>query len=192
MAKRGMSAAMLTETGAQANHPCHLVEITAESGGTPTTTYMTNYYRKLSWGGNEYLAVGKFLDIGNIQESSSFQIHKLELLLSGVDTSTINLFLNNHFIDQPAKVHVAMVNASTGEVVDDPVLIFDGNIDAMAVQEDPDAGTAVIKGTASNLFVDFMRKSGRHTTDSEQQYHFSGDLFFQPKLNKAATKEWGK
>jgi|SaaInlStandDraft_3_1057020.scaffolds.fasta_scaffold15588_2 hypothetical protein len=192
----GASSDMRTELGVEANRPCHLVEITTDNSGTPEVIYATNYFRNLVWDSNTYLAAGTFLEVDTVSESTAFSIHKTELSLSGVDSSNIATFLNNNFIDQDVKLYLAMIDSS-GDVIDNgsddqPVLIFDGNIDSAGVEEDPDGGTSILKVSAASQFVDFQRKSGRRTTDAEQQYHYSGDLFYQPKLSKTATKEWGR
>lgn len=199
--KRGLTADptvtdMETEFALESNSPCYLVEITTYNSGTPEVIYATNYFRNLDWGGNTYLAAGTFLEVSAIKETSAFQIHTTDFSLSGVDSSNVSTFLSNNFIDQDAKVYLAMVQ-SDGTIVnnsssDGPILIFSGAIDSVGLEESPDDGKSTLKVSAANLFVDFQRKSGRRTTDSEQQYHYAGDTFYQPKLSKTATKEWGR
>ncbi|MBT7913572.1 hypothetical protein HN588_06675 [Candidatus Bathyarchaeota archaeon] len=190
MSQRGMTAAALTELGAITNQPCHLVEVTTETSGTPSVVYMTDYSRNLDWDGNTYLAVGNLLGVGNISESAEFQIQKLDLALSGVDQSLVSLFINNNYLDQPVSVYMAFIN--NGAVVISPSLLFKGNMDSITMSEDPDSGQSTLRASASSLFVDFQRKSGRHTTDSDQQHYFPGDLFFRPAVNQVASKQWGK
>jgi hypothetical protein len=77
-------------------------------------------------------------------------------------------------------------------VVVDPILIFEGRMDSPVIDENPDNGSCIVSVSATNAWVDFERKSGRHTNHEEQQIFFPGDRGFEfvSELTKEIT--WGR
>ena len=81
MSERGASAAMLTEIAKPANQPCHLVKVVFDD----VTTYMTDAYKTVTYGGNDYTGIGHFLGFSDIEETADLSVSSMTVSVSGVD-----------------------------------------------------------------------------------------------------------
>lgn len=119
-------------------------------------------------GAQTFLALGPFLQFSSIDESADFQISNMTVSLGGLASTDLELFLSNQYIDYPLRIWRVWFDAA-GAQVGDPIQIFSGKMDKPAITDDPNGGVVVGVAASSN-FVDFGRRSGRHTNNSEQQY----------------------
>ncbi len=103
----------------------------------------------------------------------------------------MSAYSSETYIDRTVNLYKAFLNNSEA-VISDPVLIFSGRISGVGITENPDDGTCAIAVEAASQWVDFERRPGRHTTDSEQQIYFPGDKGFE--FSSEITKEilWGR
>lgn len=184
---RNASTSVLTEISAESNFPIHLLEIEFDS----TTYYLTDTSRTITWDGNEYTALGHFLNFTDIQETVEVQVNTVTGNLSGIDQTYISLFLSDNYIDRTVNIRKAFLNTAES-VISDPVLIFSGRISGVGINENPEDGTCIVTMEAASQWVDFERRPGRHTTDSEQQIYFAGDKGFEfaSEINKEIL--WGR
>lgn len=194
MANRGADAATLAEIAASRNIPFHLLEINTDAG----TTYLTDFARDLDYdnggGINTYLSVGHFLSFSGVTESIGFEINGVSIILSAVDKSFIAEFLTYDYIDQETVIHKGFINASDGSVIGVIRDFFNGRINSVETEEDPESGRHELIAEASSHFVDFERKAGRHTTTAEQELFFSGDKGFDyvGVTGEDIMAKWGK
>jgi hypothetical protein len=184
---RNASASVLTEIGADSNFPIHLVQFVFDDA----TYYMTDASRSITWDGNEYPALGHFLGFSDIEETAELQVSTVSGTLSGVDQTYVSLLLSENYIDRTVNIYKAFLNNAEA-IISDPVLIFSGRISGVAIEENPDDGSCTIAVEAASQWVDFERRPGRHTTDSEQQIYFPGDKGFEfaSEINKEIL--WGR
>jgi hypothetical protein len=184
---RSASASALTEISAQSNFPVHLVQLVFDDD----TYYMTDAVRTIEWDSNEYTALGHFLGFSDIEETAELQVSSVTGSLSGVDQVYVSLFLSENYIDRTVNIYKAFLNNAEA-VISDPVLIFSGRISGVSIAENPDDGSCTIGMEVASQWVDFERRPGRHTTDSEQQIYFDGDKGFEfaSEINKEIL--WGK
>ncbi|HRQ68528.1 MAG TPA: hypothetical protein P5031_08195 [Candidatus Syntrophosphaera sp.] len=193
MADRSATAAVITELGATKSQPVHLVEITIDDAdGNSTILYITDAWTSVTWNGHTYTALGHFMAFTDIEETAEVQVNALTLSLSGVDQSYISAFLSYYYIDRPVKIYKAFLDSTTMAVIADPILIFDGRMDEPGIEEHPEDGSCVVTVSATNIWVDFERKSGRHTNNEEQQVFFPGDLGFQYASEIVTDIIWGR
>jgi len=188
MSDRGASAAFKAELALAKNQPIHLVQVALDSG----TTYVTDAYKTIAYGGHDYLALGHLLGFSDIEESVQLQVSNLTLSLSGVDQSYIALFLGEAYIDRTVKIYKALLDVDDDSLVANPVLFFEGRMDQPVIQEDPDNGTCVLGVSCTNAWVDFERRPGRHTNHLEQQVHFPGDMGFEFASEVPKDLIWGR
>ena len=184
---RGSTAAFQAEVVKLQNHPVHLIEIHLDSG----VTYGNDGYKDISWSGNDYLALGSFIGYSDIEEAAEVIVSSITLSLSGVDQAWISTLLSEDYIDRTIKIYTAFLDTSQTLVVD-PVLVFEGRMDQPVISEDPAAGSAMIAVSATNAWVDFTRKTGRHTNHEEQNIFFSGDDGFEFASEIVKDVIWGK
>jgi hypothetical protein len=168
---RALSADVTAMLGDGSIHAANMVEVTTTAG----TTYLTDAHTPIDYGGNTYLAAGYLLGFSDVVEFADVQIASMTLSLSGVDQTMMSALLNNDYIDQYVTVMKAFLHHTDASLVGTPVTLFVGRIDSAGLREDPDAGTSTLTVTATSHWVDFERRSGRHTNAAEHSRFFPGD-----------------
>ena len=204
MSNRALTDNQLSYNARQSVNFYELLFIRTRETGTSTYdyTYLTNAAfdvrvsaaqaaaMELEPGGTvKFLAVGPFLQFSTIEESADFQITSLTVSLGGMRNEDLALFMQNQYIDQPIRVWRFWLNED-GEMVDNPILIFDGQIDKPVVSDDPDNGVT-IGCSASTQWITYSRTAGRHTNNDEQQHYFSGDTIFKFAADAVVDLKWG-
>lgn len=187
MTDRDASADVLAEIAKAASQPIHLVELYLDT----QTVRVTDAWRNVSWGGNDYIAVGQLLAFDGIDESVDLQVTSVRVSLSGVMQESIALVLSHNYIDARLVIYKAFIDSTASGVVIDPIAIFDGRCDAPLIEENPDDGKCLLLLSAAQHWVDFERRPGRHTNHEEQQLHFPGDMGFQYVANLNRDLKWG-
>jgi len=163
--------------------------------------YLTDCYKDLNLQvnntTNEYQAAGHLLSFDNVQESTDLQISSLNIGLSGVDRAFTAALLSYEYLDQPIKVYRVFLDESE-QVSHAPLLVFSGNIDTPVITDNPSEGVSTISISAASTFVDFERRSGRKTNESEQVLYRSlndiTEIDTGFKYNASNDKEiyWGR
>ena len=183
---RGSSSAFQTEIVKGQNRPVHLVSVHFDN----EIVYMTDAYKAITFASNNYQAYGEFLNFSDIEEAAEVMVSSITLSLSGVQTTWVSRLLNYQYIDRTVKIYTAFLNDTQALIVD-PVLIFEGRMDAPIISENPDDGTASVSVSATNAWVDFGRITGRHTNHEETQIHYAGDRGFEYSSELIADIAWG-
>lgn len=188
MADRGATAAVLDQISADSSAPIHLVEVHLDSA----TIYLTDGYRSVGWNGNTYLAQGHLLEFDGLDETLDFQLNELTGKLTGADQGQTwpALALAEEWVERRIVIYRAFTR-DDGEVIPDPVPLFDGALDEVGIEDDPDSGDCTVTVRATNHFGDFGRRPGRRTNDTEQQAFFPGDPFYQFTSEQNRTLHWG-
>jgi len=184
---RGYASAVVSVIADSSQSVAHLIEIELDAA----TYYLSNYYRKLTTGGNEYSPAGQFLQFSGIEEVSRLENNEVTIALSGVDQAYISVLLSNDYIDRPARIYRVIINEA-GDVVDGKILLFDGRIDQPIFQDDPDKGTSTISLQCSSHWIDFERTNPRRYSDEEQQFRYSGDKGFEFVSEIPLELIWGR
>lgn len=189
MSNRGADASWLAESAKRASAPVHLCRVEFDD----ETFCLTDAYTDVAWNGDIYDAWGGFAGYEDIKESSELGAVAVTFQLSGVDRTWPATLLTKRYIHRPLKLYLAFLDLDNGGLVGEPVLLFEGRMDQPEFPDDPDSDDAcVVSITASGSFVDFERKSGWHTNDSEQQALFPDDkgMEFASEENKKVL--WGR
>jgi hypothetical protein len=204
MSNRGLTTAQLEVNTDQSVIYHELLYIRTRESGTSNYdyTYLTNapYNIKVTAAqavamglpistAQTFLAVGPFLQFSTIEESADFQITSVTVSLGGMRGEDLALFLTNQYIDQPVKVWRVWLD-SDGHTVDDPVLIFSGNIDKPVITDDPE-GAVTIGCSASSQWITYTRTNGRHTNNDEQQTFYPNDTIFKFAADAIKDLKWG-
>lgn len=187
MADRDASAAVLSELAAAACQPVQLFELELDAG----TVRNCDATRNIEFDGNTFVANGHFMGFDAIEESTDLTISRVTVQLSGVDQIWVASTLQHTYVDRVLRIYKGFLDAA-GALIVDPVLLFDGRVDAPAIEEDPDSGKSTVALSATSQWVDFERRPGRHTNNAEQQFHFPGDRGFAyvARINRQAV--WGR
>lgn len=182
---RGASGAFLAELVKSTNAPCWMLEMHFDGG----TNRVTDAWRDIAWGGNTFIAGGRFLGFSGLSETLDLQIPSVTITVSGVDQTYVALALNTPTLDRRMVIYKAFLDY-TQSVVTDPVVVFDGRMDSMSISDDP-SGSSTVAITATSQWGDFARRPGRHSSSAEQQVLFPGDKFFDYCSQLDKEIKWG-
>jgi len=185
---RGSTLAFQNEVIKPENMPVHLVSVHLDS----EILYMNDSYKTITFDGNDYLGVGYFMGFSDIEEAAEVMVSTMTLSLSGIDKTMINLLFNNDYINRVVKVFTAFLDVDSHVLVISPVLIFEGKMDSPVINENPDDGKSTISVSATNAWVDFNRKTGRHANNEEQEVLFPGDKGFEFASQNTTRLLWGR
>jgi len=184
---RSSTSAFQAEVVKLQNHPVHFVSVHFDD----EILYMTDAYKDIVHDSNTYIAVGHLIGFSDIEEAAEVMVSSVTLSLSGVDQVWVSRVLNKAYIDRTVKIYTAFLNDAQTLIVD-PVLIFEGRMDSPTINEDPDSGQSTVSISATNAWVDFSRKTGRHTNHEETQVHFPGDKGFEFASEIVKDVIWGR
>jgi hypothetical protein len=169
------------------NRPVHLVSVHFDT----LTTYTTDATHDITWDGHLYLAAGGLLAISDISEEAKIVVSRVNVSLSGVDTSYLSMIMNEDYIDRPLKIYLGFLD-DIGDWVADPVLLLEGRMDAPKIKEDVRSGTSIVSIAATNAWVDFERNTGRHTNHEEQISLYPTDRGFEFASEIQKDIPWGR
>lgn len=166
---RNLSSGVQDAISAAQVSPIILFEGSFASG----TVYVWSGYGDLSWGGNTYVGVGTLGAISSVAEASEVSAKGITVTLSGIPSDMISLVLSDVRQGAVGKVHMGFLNSS-GVVIDDPILMFEGKLDIPSIQEGAD--TSSITLSYESRLIDLQRARESRYTNEDQQRAFAGDL----------------
>lgn len=191
------------ETSKNTNCPIHLVKIELGCSDSSRDTqhscefyggkwtppiFMTNWAQDVTWDSNEYLAVGHFMGLKEITETSALTVSSINLTLSAIDKVWGSLILNTSYVYRPITVYRGFVDRS-GTLITTPFEMFRGILDNAVMLDGEETATIVL--TAKSHLADFDRKSGRRTNNAEMNRYFPGDTSFQYASSGLKEIKWG-
>lgn len=129
----------------------------------------------LSWGGEDYLALG---DLGTIQEidDSPGENKSIQFTLNGVKPELLSIALAEPVRGKVVTVRMAIVHPDTHAVIDAPV-VWRGTLDQMSVTMNQT--TSTVNVTAEHRGATFARPKPVRYTNVDQQKLYPGDTSLQ-------------
>ena len=168
---RHLAAAAITEIESAFARPLTFAELALDGG----TLYLHNGIGTYTWGGHDWLGVGDFGGVDLIEEGEQASPFAVRLRLSGLDTTLAAEALTGDYHLRDVTLYVGFLDASN-VLVDDPDLIWAGQIDTMDVV----AGVEnMVMVTCESALAKLDRKNGKLYSDAEQRRGYSGDEFFK-------------
>lgn len=161
------------------------------SGGT---LYMNTGSRPLDWDGETWDAVGGGLSLGSIEESGDLRGEGLDITLSGVDQSVAAILLAQEYRGRSVFVGQAVLNQTTGEVID-VFKWFDGlQLDNYEISENVVRGkplTSTVRTRVRHRLAQDEFAGIRSNLHGHQRY-YPNDTFWQHSASIANQKfYWG-
>lgn len=189
MSGRGASAAVQAEIQKRSLHAGHLFIF--DFGPTLGTLRLTDLARKVVYLGYTYWPTGQVLNFTPITETAEPTVQRATFELTGVDSALVTHLVTANVVNRPCYVYKIILD-EYDRLLDAPVQIFQGKLDAPYFNFDPEKGTATVGVTAASRWVNFTMLRGRRASHSEQQLWFPGDMGFEfvPQMVNA-TIEWG-
>jgi hypothetical protein len=108
-------------------------------------------------------AQGDFLGFTSMTENLETSVGKFSIQLSGLDVDVIRDVANNNSEGRKVVVKKAFLDSSTLQLVQTPIIIYEGYIFNFAVTET--TTTVNLNISCASLFSDFERTSGRKTNN---------------------------
>jgi hypothetical protein len=182
---RDISGTNITASSADLVRPVYFVDLDYDSG--PVRTH--NGTGTITWGGNDFLGVGDFGGVSDIEEDSELSISKITLTLSGIDPNNISIALSEKYQGRAGKIYKGYLDENH-QLIADPLLIFSGRMDIQEIELDKQA---IIKVSIINRLADWDKTRERRYNNDDQQAEYSGDKGME-FVARSVEKQifWGK
>lgn len=151
--------------------------------------YVHDALGTLTFGGHDYLGIGKFggLD-GPIEDSLAVIARPISLVLSGVDSTLITEAMTEDYQNRAVVIYVGLLATATNTFPATPEVVWEGRMDYMEIELGQNTGTIKVKCEHR------LRREPRiaRYTDEDQQLAYSGDTFLHlvPHIENF-TSQWG-
>jgi hypothetical protein len=153
--------------------------------------YVTSGDRAYTFGDNVYQPLGTLCAVGEVTESGVLNPEKLELTLSGVDTSLMSVTLTEKYHGRSAILYVAYADKDW-KLVADPEMLWEGRMDVMTIQSE--ANGSAISLVCENRLIMWNKSSDWLYTHEHQGLltALTTDNFFD-KITEIQDKivKWG-
>ena len=170
---RGLSASVISALTSNTVRPIIFAELDFSSG----VLYVHDGIGTYTWGGQDWLGVGNFGAISNIQEGAEVSPYSLTLTLSGVDTGLTGTALNEDYFMRDVNIYLGLLDEDD-VLVETPAQIWSGFMDVMSVTLGSSGGDS-IELTCESELAKFDRSANLRYTHVQQQKRNSSDLFFE-------------
>ena len=164
---RNLTTAVQNQLAASELQPFFAIKLAFDGGDVKLWTG----YGDITVASETYTGGGELLSISPIEETVEIAAKGVNFALNGIDSSLVSVALTENYQGRSAKVYLGVI--SSGAVVSDPYLVFDGRMDVMTIEDAGD--TASISLSAESRLIDLERSRVRRYTNSDQQNQFPGD-----------------
>jgi hypothetical protein len=113
---------------------------------------------------NVYTAQGEFIGYSTVPEEFDVKVGKFSIYLSAVNNNYVTRFAKNDVEGLRVCIYKAFLDYNTLEIIDNPILLFDGIIMNIAITESSRSCSVSID--CSTLFSDYERTNGRGTNNN--------------------------
>jgi len=149
-----------------------------------TTYYLSSAYRNFDVDGNTYNRLGWFLQAGSVQDDLKSNNSDMQISLSGVPNSLVNVVLSNPVKGGQVVIKRVFFDTETDQIISGQVytrykgIITNFNIDE---QNDPLTGdrthTVVLSCASLNQLLE-NKVTGQRTNGSDRKKFYPGDVSF--------------
>ena len=154
-------------------HPILLAKINTSGGDVRIWSGVGD----LTYDAEVYSGAGNLMGVSPINEKTDLSANGVAFSLSGLPSSMISAALGQVEQGRACTLWVALLNTSTGALVNNPYEMFNGFTDVTIIGEDGETSTIVVN--AENRLIDLERTRIRRYTDEDQQNEYSGDKGFE-------------
>jgi hypothetical protein len=134
-----------------------------------------------------FKGIGSYGSISAIREPGDTEPSGVEMQLSGIIPSYISAALQLNYIGRPVRIYKVQ-HDSTGAVVVDPWIVFEGLLDEMTMAEE--TGTATLTLSAESHFRNWERPSGPLWNDASHRAQFPDDFGLAEVAATAEKQIW--
>lgn len=170
---RGLSASVVAALTSSVVRPITFSKLDFSSG----IIYVHDGIGTYTWGGQDWIGVGDFGAISNIQEGSEVSPYSITLTLSGLDSGLVSTALTEDYFMRDVDIYLGLLNEDD-VLIDDPSPIWSGFMDVMNISLGATGGDS-IELTCESELAKFDRSPNLRYTHVQQQKRNSSDLFFE-------------
>jgi hypothetical protein len=144
---------------------------------TPLYLWTGDY--DITYDSNTYQGSGGIIGLDNIEETSDLGATGITLSMAissnDITSDLLTRAVTEDYQGNSIILYLALVNPlnTPPDLIGDPIVLFDGFIDLLSVEDDGDQAT--ISLTAESSLLRLGRAYPRRYTDEDQKYHFAGD-----------------
>jgi len=163
------------DTAVQASeiHPILLVKISTSGGDVRVWTGIGD----LTFNAEIYVGTGTLAGITEIQEKTDLSANGLGFSMSGIPSDMISTALGEVEQGRDCTLWLALLNTSTGAIINNPYELFAGFTDICVITEGAETSTIVIN--AENRMISLERTRVRRYTHEDQVSEHTGDKGFE-------------
>lgn len=184
---RGFSSAINTALQASVVNPVMFAELAFSSG----TLYVHDGIGTYTWGSQDWLGVGDFGAISNVEEGAEVSPYSLTLTLSGIDAGLISTALTENYYMRDVSIYLGLLDEDD-TLIDTPTQIWSGFMDVMSVTAGAAGGDKIVLSAESELSR-FDRSANLRYTDTMLKKRNASDKFFEFLKDIDGVKVlWGK
>ena len=183
---RGFSTAQAAALASTFVQPVTFAKLEFGSG----TIYLHDSIGTLTWSTQDWLGVGDFGAVDQVQEAAEISPFAVRLTLSGLDSNLSNQALTQDYFQKPATLYLGLLDASD-VLIDTPLEIFTGTMDQLSISVGTDGNDAIQLTCESSLARFDIASNVLYTNETQQRSH-SGDKFFEfcPKIAAGLKISW--
>ena len=185
---RSLSTAIKNALATNDIRPVHLITI---GFSTPVNITDCSFSLTSSVSGSSvtYNSSDFIMGFSEFSEQTDVSKSSLKLTLSGADQTFISIVLNENVTNDEVDIYRGLLNSSN-TLIDDPLLLYKGNIENFSIQES-DTSSSVVLSIVSQ-WADFDKRNGRKTNNNSQQRFFSTDVGMEFSSEIVNQIKWGK
>jgi hypothetical protein len=127
----------------------------------------------MTWNSLTFQGVGTLGTISAMSEDSDVSAKNVTISLSGIPSNMMNEVLNEVRVLQTANIWLALYDSS-GNLIANPVLSYQGKMDAPEINDDGQTCTCSI--SLEDVLVDLNREVWRRYSDEDQQMDLAATL----------------
>lgn len=165
---RDLTVGMQSAVAAEVLRPVTMLKLLLDSG----TVAVHSALGTITHDGVDYLGVGEYGSISEIQEGHRIAPSGVVATLSGIPSEYLSLVVGEHYQGRNAEVYLAALDEDHQLIVD-PALAFRGRVDYADVQLGKEAAIAL---SIESRLVDWRRPRIRRYTHEDQQAQYPGDM----------------
>ena len=156
---------------------------------TTNPLYVWNGNGTLVHSSNDYTGVGDLIGIGAISEKTDLTATGVTITLAGIKQSLLTIALAEPYQNREVTIYLGAISDS-GDLVASPVVMFEGRMDVMNIQDD--GSTATITVQCENKLIQLDRVFVRRYTAEDQKIDHTSDtaLNFMAKIQEISIP-WG-
>jgi hypothetical protein len=165
---RALTSGVIAQTKASQVQPVFLFE--GEFSGEIVRIW--SGISDLNWSGQVWDGFGVLMAISDISEDNEVSAKGIAITLSGIPSEIISLALQDCRQGSAGSVYLGFM--SQNQIVSNPVLVFQGRLDVVEINEDDE--TSSISLSYESRLIDLHRSKVSRFTDEDQKREFPGDL----------------